>query len=163
MFAPLNRRDFLSTSLAAGAAAGSASLCLPSLLAQDKKEPLFKISLAEWSLHKTLFGKKLDNLDFAKIAKKDYGIDAVEYVNQFFKDKAKDKTYLAELKKRADDQGVKSVLIMCDGEGNLGDPDEAKRTKAVENHYKWVEAAKFLGCHSIRVNAAVERHATTSS
>ena len=116
-------------------------------------EPLFKISLAQWSLHKTLFGKKLDNLDFAKTAKNDYGIDAVEYVNQFFKDKAKDEKYLAELKKRADDQGVKSVLIMCDGEGDLGDPDEAKRTKAVENHYPWVEAAKFLGCHSIRVNA----------
>ena len=42
---------------------------------------------------------------------------------------------------------------MCDAEGDLGDPDDAKRTQAVENHYKWVEAAKFLGCHSIRVNA----------
>ena len=88
-----------------------------------------------------------------RVAKNDFGIDAVEYVNQFFKDKAKDKAYLTELKKRCDDHGVKSVLIMCDGEGDLGDPDEAKRTKAVENHHKWVEAAKFLGCHSIRVNA----------
>ena len=77
----------------------------------------------------------------------------VEYVNQFFKDKAKDTTYLTELKKRCDDHGVTSVLIMSDDEGDLGDPDDAKRTKAVENHYKWVEAAKFLGCHSIRVNA----------
>ena len=79
-------------------------------------------------MHRTIFGKKLDNLDFAKTAKAKYGIDAVEYVNQFFKDKAKDEKYLAELKKRADDHGVKSVLIMCDGEGNLGDPDETKRT-----------------------------------
>jgi sugar phosphate isomerase/epimerase len=74
-------------------------------------------------------------------------------VNQFFKDKAKDAAYLAEMKKRADDNGVRSVLIMCDGEGALGDPDAAKRQTAVENHYRWVEAAKFLGCHSIRVNA----------
>ena len=68
-------------------------------------------------------------------------------------DKAKDQSYLKDLKQRCDDNGVHSGLIMCDNEGDLGDPDDAKRTKAVENHYKWVEAAKFLGCHSIRVNA----------
>ena len=51
------------------------------------------------------------------------------------------------------DNGVRSVLIMCDREGALGDPDSAARTQAVENHFKWVEAAGFLGCHSIRVNA----------
>ena len=117
------------------------------------KNPSFEISLAQWSLHRTLFGKKLDHLDFAQTAKKDYGISAVEYVNQFFKDKAKDQHYLSEMKKRAGDAGVKSLLIMIDGEGALGDADEAKRKQAVENHYKWVEAAKFLGCHSIRVNA----------
>lgn len=117
------------------------------------KKPLFKISLAEWSLHKTLFSKKLDHLDFPKTAKEDYEINAIELVNQFFKDKAKDQKYLAEFKERADDLDVKILLIMIDGEGALGDADEAKRTKAVENHYKWVEAGKFFGCHSIRVNA----------
>jgi sugar phosphate isomerase/epimerase len=122
----------------------------------DEKKPPFDISLAEWSLHKTLFAKKLDNLDFPKAAKQDYGIAAVEYVNQFFKDKAKDEKYLAELKKRAEGEGVKNVLIMIDGEGHLGDPDASKRAKAVENHHPWVEAAKFLGCHSIRVNAHSE-------
>ena len=90
---------------------------------------------------------------FAEIAKKDYDIQAVEYVNQFYKDKKKDDAYLKDLKKVADDNGVRSVLIMCDGEGHLGDPDEKKRQQAVENHYRWVEWAKFLGCHSIRVNA----------
>ena len=121
----------------------------------DKKRP-FKISLAQWSWHRRLRGQqepKLDNLDFAKEAK-ELGIKAVEYVNQFFKDKAKDTKYLAEMKKRAKDNGVKSLLIMCDGEGNLGDPDAKRRTQAIENHYKWVEAAKFLGCHSVRVNAS---------
>jgi sugar phosphate isomerase/epimerase len=116
--------------------------------------PRFKISLAEWSLHKTLFAGKLDNLDFPKAAKQQFGIDAVEYVNQFFKDKAKDSDYLAELTKRAADEGVTNVLVMCDGLGNLGDPDSAARAKAIENHFPWVEAAKRLGCHSIRVNAS---------
>ncbi len=144
------RRQFL----AASAAVASMPCWVRGTLAKDEKQPPFQISLAQWSLHKTLFGGKLDNKDFAKTAKNDYGIDAIEYVNQFWKDKAKDVAYVAELKKRADDLGVKTLLIMCDGEGNLGDSDDAKRTKAVENHYKWVEAAKELGCHSIRVNAA---------
>lgn len=121
---------------------------------ETPSKPLFfKISLAEWSLHKMLFDKKLDNLDFPAKAKNDFGINAVEYVNQFFKDKAKDTAYLTELKKRTDDLGVTNVLIMIDGEGFLGSTDAKERMKAVENHYQWVEAAKFLGCHSIRVNA----------
>ena len=140
------RRDFL---------AASAGLALAGLAraADDTKKPLFDISLAEWSFNKSLFGKKMTNLDFPAVAKKDFGISAVEYVNQFFKDKARDEKYLKELKSRCEDNGVRSVLIMCDGEGNLGDPDAKKRKTAVENHHKWVEAAKFLGCHSIRVNA----------
>jgi sugar phosphate isomerase/epimerase len=118
--------------------------------------PLFKISLAEWSLHKTIFGGQLDHRDFAKTAKADYGIVAVEFVNQFFMDKAKDMDYLREVKTRAEGEGVSILLIMCDGEGHLGDPEAQKRTQAVENHYKWVDAAKYFGCHSIRVNAASE-------
>lgn len=116
----------------------------------------FKISLAEWSFHQALFAGKMDHLDFAVRAKNEFGITGVEYVNQFFKDKAKDKTYLGEMKKRCDDNGVRSVLIMCDGEGEMGDLNPKRRMQAVENHYKWVEAAEFLGCHAIRVNAAGE-------
>jgi sugar phosphate isomerase/epimerase len=116
-------------------------------------EKLFKISLAEWSLHKALFGKKLTHLDFPRVAKSEFGITAVEHVNQFWMDKAKDANYLAELKKITTGEGITNVLIMCDREGDLGDPDPAKRQQAVENHFKWVEAARTLGCHSIRVNA----------
>jgi len=144
----LSRRQWLSVT----AAAGCSLLSVPAS-AQNRPTPLFKLSLAEWSLHRTLRAGRLDNRDFARTAKEDFGIDAIEYVNQFWKDKATDKAYVAELKKRADDLGVKTLLIMCDGEGALGDPDDARRTKAVENHYRWVEAAKALGCHSIRVNA----------
>jgi sugar phosphate isomerase/epimerase len=149
----IHRRRFLAQSAAAASAFGLAG-ALPRRSRGEDKPLLFKISLAEWSLHKTLFDKKLDNLDFAKTAKQEFGIEGVEYVNQFFKDKAQDKKYLEDMKQRAADQGVASLLIMIDGEGRLGDPDDAKRTQAVENHYKWIEAAKFLGCHSIRVNAA---------
>ena len=121
----------------------------------DKTEP-FKISLAEWSLHRALQSKKIDHLDFISLTKTEFGLDAVEYVNSFFFDKAQDQKYLNEMNTRANDHDVKSLLIMCDNEGNLGDPDKNKRNQAVENHYKWAEAAKFLGCHSIRVNARSE-------
>jgi sugar phosphate isomerase/epimerase len=143
-----SRRAFL-----AGSAALATAAAFPRVFAATPAAAKFEISLAEWSLHRTIFGGKLNNLDFARTAKQEFGIDAIEYVNQFFKDKAKDAAYLAELNKRAADAGVKQLLIMIDGEGNLGDPDEGKRRQAVENHYKWVEAAKALGCHSIRVNA----------
>ena len=101
------------------------------------------ISLAEWSINKPLFGGQMQHLDFAKIAK-GVGIDAIEYVNQFFKDKAKDTAYLEEMNTRARGEGVTQVLIMCDGEGNLGDSDAAKRQTAVENHGGLSSNAKWL-------------------
>ena len=145
---PLNRREFLIGAFALVPAAK-----VLALNANHVARPWFEISLAEWSLHRTIFSGKMTNLDFPRVAKQDFGIDAIEYVNQFFKDKANDKSYLKDLKDRCKNEGVKSVLIMCDGEGATGDPDQAARMKAVENHYKWVDAARFLGCHSIRVNA----------
>ncbi|MFH0842534.1 MAG: sugar phosphate isomerase/epimerase family protein [Bacteroidota bacterium] len=118
------------------------------------QEQRFKISLAEWSLHRTLSKGTITNLDFPGITKTVYGLDAVEYVSTFMRGKAEDTLYLTSLKDSCTKYGVKSLLIMVDGEGNLADTSLASRTKAVENHYKWVKAAKFLGCHSIRVNAA---------
>ena len=151
----LKRRDFLK--FGASIAGGLAATGLRGSLLSDIKKPMvFKISLAEWSLHRALQSKEIDHLDFYSVAKKEFDISAVEYVNTFFFNKAKDATYLKEMKTRADDLGVKSLLIMCDSEGNLGDPDNSKRKTAVENHHKWAEAAKFLGCHSIRVNARSE-------
>jgi L-ribulose-5-phosphate 3-epimerase len=150
-----NRREFLNASSAvAGAATFAPSLVAATATAtKEPRAPWFRISLAEWSLNQRLFGGQMTNLDFPVMARKEFGIDVVEYVNQFFKDKAEDAAYLASLRQRCDDNGVKSGLIMCDGEGALGDPDSAARTRAIENHYKWVTAAAYLGCHSIRVNA----------
>jgi sugar phosphate isomerase/epimerase len=144
------RREFLG--LSTTALAGTKLFGCSSGLNFFGGKNMYKISLAQWSLHRTLNSGDLDNLDFAKVTKNEFGIDAVEYVNQFFFDKKEN--YIKQMKQRADDEGVRSLLIMCDGEGRLGDPDEKERTKAIENHYKWVEAAKILGCHSIRVNAA---------
>ena len=147
------RRNFLKMG-AGSTAAVCLGLGMPHpLFAQDPQPLKFDLSLAEWSLHQMLFDQKLDNLDFPGYAKDQFGIDAVEYVNQFFKDKADDAKYLAELKDRCNSEGVTSVLIMIDAEGDLGDADPKQRRQAVENHYQWVEAAKSLGCHSIRVNA----------
>lgn len=138
--------------MAAGISIASNTSCATS---GGAGKPWFEISLAEWSLHRTLREKKtITNLDFPRVARRDFSLGAVEYVNQFFMDKARDRAYLAELKAVCSGEGVRSVLIMCDGEGNLGDADSAKRQVAVENHHKWADAAKFLGCHSIRVNAA---------
>lgn len=151
----MHRRKFLAS--VAGLVAGARLVSAPST------QPLFTISLAQWSLHRA-FGRKqpatADPLDFAKIAKTQFDIDAVEYVNLFYKDAVKKPGLGNDLKKRADDHGVKSVLIMCDGEGNLGDPDNSKRSTAVENHRKWLDLAQTLGCHSIRVNAASDKSKT---
>ncbi len=149
-----NRRHFLQIAAAATAATAIGASVSASAEQNSAGAP-YKISLAEWSLHRTLrdASKNLTNLDFPRVAKKEFGIDAVEYVNQFFKDKAKDKKYLTDLKGRCEDLGVKSLLIMVDGEGGLGDPGGKARKTAIENHFQWVEAAKFLGCHAIRVNA----------
>ena len=152
----LTRRDFVR-----GALAGSAALALnirPTWAAEVTGNPAagkigdFKISLAQWSLHKALFSKQIDNLDFPKIAREQYDIAGVEFVNQFFKDKSHDSAYLKDLKSRANDQGVTCVLIMIDGEGDLSAESKDERAKAVANHSKWVDAAAALGCHSIRVN-----------
>jgi L-ribulose-5-phosphate 3-epimerase len=150
---PCSRRRFLQGTTAA--------LCATltsrgfGWMAPQPAEP-FRISLAQWSLHRTIGAGKLDHLDFARTAKEQFGIEAVEYVNSFFKDRARDAAYLTEMNTRAKDAGVYQYLIMCDGEGRIGDPDEAKRRASVENHHRWVEAAKTLGCAHIRVNAASE-------
>lgn len=115
-------------------------------------EPPFRISLAQWSLHRALQSGALHSLDFPREARR-LGFRGVEYVNQFFMHQAKDFGYLGALRRRCEDAGVESILIMCDGEGHLGAPEDGERSQAIDNHRKWIDAAAFLGCHAIRVNA----------
>jgi len=122
-------------------------------------DPDLKVSLAEWSFNRSLTSGKLDHLDFPAKAKNEFGISAVEYVNGFFggkkmdfREAAKNTTYLNELLKRSKDAGVFNHLIMCDDEGSLSSLIEKERTEAIDNHKKWIEAAKLLGCLTVRVN-----------
>ena len=156
----MKRRSFISKISKSGLALSVAgfygldrvySQSLKELENKSSNKLFFKLSLAEWSLHNALFEKRMTNLDFAAKARK-MGFEGLEYVNSFFKDKAKDKLYLKEMNSRVASEGLENVLIMIDGEGNLAETNTKKRLKGIENHYKWVEAAHFLGCHSIRVN-----------
>lgn len=146
-----SRRDFIrQTSVAS---MGTLLLGPAVLNATNVVKGDLLISVAQWSWHRTLFAKEMTNLDFAAKARS-MNIGAIEYVSIFFEKKETQSDYLKELNERAADNDVKQLLIMVDGEGNLGDADDDKRMQAVENHKKWLEAAKNLGCHSIRVNAA---------
>jgi L-ribulose-5-phosphate 3-epimerase len=147
----IDRRKFLVHAGALTVAAGV--LRAPLEAAPAASAPKYRLSLGQWSFHRALFAKKLDNLDFAATAKRDFGFEGVDYVNQFFRDKADDKAYLAEMKKRATDAGVESDLVLVDVDGLLGDPDQTSRQAAIDVHKQWVEAAKLLGCRGIRVNA----------
>lgn len=113
----------------------------------------FKISLAQWSLHRAFKDGSLDPMDFPKIAAS-YGIYSIELVNSFYRAKANDKSYWKTFKQKCDENKVSVGLIMCDQLGNLGNPNIKERMQTVENHYLWVDIAKYLGAHSIRVNAA---------
>jgi L-ribulose-5-phosphate 3-epimerase len=142
----MRRREFLKHSAAAAV--------LPLLAGRTETRSVFEISLAQWSLHRKLFAGELEALDFPAYARDHFDLGAVEYVNSFFKEKAEDEAFLDALKRRAADAGVRSLLIMIDGEGALGDPDADERANVVKRHLRWVRAAAHLGCHSIRVNAA---------
>jgi sugar phosphate isomerase/epimerase len=136
-----------------GTAGFAVAASLPSSLYGARAEKLFfDISLAEFSFATSLYSGTMDHLDFPAKAKKDFGISNVEYVSGFWKEKPTHQEYLRELKKRADDNGVRSILIMVDGAGDLGSSSELKRRQAIDNHLPWIEAAKYLGCYAIRVN-----------
>ncbi len=151
----MNRRNFLM--LSAGAVCGSPMLApLRAAAAAPASADPFSISLAEWSLNKTLRAEKMTNLDFPRVAREQFDIDCIEFVDQFFVKKARDMAYLSELKKRAGDEGVSMGLIMIDTNGPLGAARDSMRTRAIERTYPWIDAAKFLGCHTVRVNARGE-------
>lgn len=160
-----SRRSFIKN--VSGLTAGLTTIgMVPGMLSActGTNKMFFSISLAQWSLHRyfkrwTSEGYtdgEADPLDFPVITRNEFGIEGLEYVNTFYYEKINETGYLSELKNRSESEGMKNQLIMVDAEGLLGDPDEASRKQSVSNHYRWVEAAKFLGCHSIRVNAGSE-------
>lgn len=144
----MKRRSFIRKS-----AWGTAALASAPLMLQCQGGKDLKISLAQWSLHRSFWDGSLDPVDFASIAAEKYQFDAVEYVNGFYMENAQNETFWNTMKDRSDAAGVKNLVMMVDDEGELGEAREKKRLEAVENHYKWLHAAKILGCHSVRVNA----------
>ncbi len=156
----MKRRAFLS-----GTSAFACGVCLPGLapssVSAAERKNFFQISLAEWSLVKTLRSGKMSNLDFPRVAKEKYQIDCIEFVDQFFADKSRDNKYLAELKNRATDLGVKMGLIMIDTTGALGNADKKARDASVAKTFAWIDAAAFLGCHTVRVNAYGDKNRET--
>lgn len=145
------RRKFVKQ-LGLGTVGVSLLTALPeSLYAKSSTAVKYDISLAQFSLASEFFMGKHDTLQFPARAKNDFGVNIVEYVSMFFADKMNDASFFKELKMRTDDLGVTNHLIMVDDK-NIADLDKAKRNEAVESHYKFVDAAKILGCRSIRVN-----------
>ncbi len=124
-----------------------------------ESKPFFKLSLAQWSLHKAMRSDQIDPKDFAQKAS-ELGFEGLEYVSQLYdKDLKKDsdpkkamQQLLETLKTNSETYKMQNLLIMVDHEGDLAVLDDKERNQAVENHKKWVDAAQFLGCHSIRVN-----------
>jgi L-ribulose-5-phosphate 3-epimerase len=157
------RRRFLRQSLTGTALAGTAGASLFSAEPpqESKKKARFEISLAEWSLHKAIQGNLLKTLDFPRIARRTFGIGAIELVNTLLEVPTSE--YIARLKKNATDEGVRILLIMCDAEGALAHKDRVQRMKSVQNHTKWIDIAAELGCHSIRVNMRGEEKGTVAS
>lgn len=151
------RRSFIARGVTGVAAAALAARGLRAAHHEDASNGAtwFDISLAQWSLNKAFWAGTRDKMRFAGIAKRDFGIRNIEYVNQFYME-GFTPAVTAELKRVADGEGVRSVLIMCDRCGRLGDPDPAKRDESVQAHVPWLEAARELGCHAIRVNAFTE-------
>ena len=149
----LTRRTFVLAAIGATAAAASPGYAYGAPSMANNRSTGLSISLAQWSLHRAFQDGSRDPLDFARIARREFDIGGIEYVNQFYFDTLNDKL-IADLRARAEDEDVQSLLIMCDGEGKLGDPDSKARSTTVANHHRWADAARALGCHSIRVNAA---------
>ncbi len=125
----------------------------------DSVEPFFKLSLAQWSVHRMIWDGELDPYDFASKAA-EWGFSGLEYVSQLYDKELKESNYSAEAmaafvdrsNAEAEKYGLENVLIMIDGQGDLATSDAAERKTAVENHFKWVDAARAMGCHAIRVN-----------
>jgi len=145
----MKRRALLKTSLLA---AGTA-------LPVRSAAPKFRISLAQWSLHRAIQSRMITNLDFPRIAREQFGIEGLEFVNGLWEAPTQD--YIRRLKANMQKTGAQAVLLMVDGEGMMGHSERATRMKAALSHRKWVEIAAELGCHSIRTNMYPDKQPTT--
>jgi L-ribulose-5-phosphate 3-epimerase len=146
-----SRRGFIEKT----ALLGAAGLVAPAFDALSKAPVTPRmtrddISLAQWALVQEIRDGKWKNLDFPRIAREDFGLNGIEFVNTLFEVPTID--YLNQLKNNADDYGVTMVLIMVDAEGDGCENTAALRRQFVINHRKWIDIAHYLGCKAIRTN-----------
>jgi sugar phosphate isomerase/epimerase len=147
-----SRRGFLKRGALLAATAGAAPwVRAAGATAMPPRSAKFDISMAAWSVHRMVQAGRLKQIDMPELCRKQLDLGGLELVNSFFP--SPQYGYLLDLKKRAADHGVKILLIMCDGEGDLGHADKPARMLAARNHRKWVDVAAVLGCHSIRCNS----------
>ena len=147
----ITRRGFLGKSLAIGAT----GLVAPALMKMSNVQAANRIvkddiSIAQWALVEEIRAGKWKTLDFPKIAREDFDINGIEFVNTLFE--VPHFSYLKRLKQNANDFGVTMILIMVDDEGETCTQSKEERKQTVINHQKWIDIAHFLGCHAIRTN-----------
>lgn len=147
----VNRRNFLQKS----AIIGVTSIFAPSLISSLEAGPTPRmvtddISIAQWALVQEIRQGKWKTLDFPRIAREDFDINGIEFVNSLFE--VPTLNYLRTLKRNAENHGVTMVLIMVDNEGETCTPSKEERKQTVINHQKWIDIANYLGCHAIRTN-----------
>ncbi|MBL8216300.1 MAG: sugar phosphate isomerase/epimerase [Bryobacterales bacterium] len=142
----MNRRQFFAT----GAGAAAAMAGLPERAQAQKGSGRYKVSLAQWSLHKAIRSHLMTNMQFPRVAREQFGIEGLEFVNALMETPIE--SNIRAWKKQMNDSGTKCVLIMCDGEGYMGAVSKPERMKAAENHFKWVDVTAALGGHAIRTN-----------
>jgi L-ribulose-5-phosphate 3-epimerase len=118
------------------------------MVAEQPQTP--DISLAQWALVDEIRAGKWNNLDFPRIAREDFDLNGIEFVNTFFE--VPTGGYLKKLKQNAVAYDVKMVLIMVDDEGDGCESAKEGRKQFEINHRKWVDIAHYLGCHAIRTN-----------
>ena len=158
----IKRREFIERQLKLGL--GFALLAIPkkgfgfNLINETNNNLFFKLSLAQWSLNKGIYSGDFDPYNFAKTAK-ELGFSGLEYVNQLYSDVMDSRNKHQAIKKfikknndEAERNSIQNLLIMIDGEGDLATSNVRKRSAAIENHKKWIDAASQMGCHSVRVN-----------
>lgn len=154
----LTRRTFLKTAGISAAALAAGSAIPKVALAAPRK---FDISLASYSLHRTIGPGKTSILELPKLARQEFGINAVELVNWMLE--SDDAKYIGEFNQNANDNGVRTLLIMVDRAGAVGATSKSGRDRAVERHKHWLDIARTMGCHSIRMNWAGARANTMAA
>jgi len=155
----MKRRNFLSVAMTVGIA--SSVYPYTNFIKFNSKQTL-KISLAQWSLNKSIKTGKLPILDFAKKARS-FAIEGIEFVSGLYTrdtdilDRMSMNSLSKELIKRSDDYGIDNVLFMIDNQGDLASSNKNERLQAIENHKRWIDLSAEIGCKTMRVNLNGEK------